>query len=105
MLGGLLRRVTSAFLILRAEDLQKIPEPRRRKQLENQAPLGKKMACRDACHSNESIGNLPFPTHTLKALSQLVWAWTKRGENRFSPGGGTSKIQPLRECRALAHQA
>ena len=38
MFGGLVGRATSAFLILRREDPQKVPEPRGRKQQESQAP-------------------------------------------------------------------
>ncbi|CAI9176326.1 unnamed protein product [Rangifer tarandus platyrhynchus] len=40
MFGGLVGRATSAFLILRREDPQKVPEPRGRKQQESQAPGG-----------------------------------------------------------------
>lgn len=40
MFGDLVGRATSAFLILKREDLQKVPEPRERKQQESQAPGG-----------------------------------------------------------------
>lgn len=38
MFGGPVGRMTSAFLILRREDLQKVPQPRGRKQVESQEP-------------------------------------------------------------------
>ena len=76
MFGGLVGRATSAFLILRREDPQKVPEPRGRKQQESQAP---------------GVGAAKWGTASPKAAAPPEPRQGRRQESRLSPRA----LQPL----------
>lgn len=83
--GGLLGRATSAFLVL-GEDLQKVPQPRGRKQLESQAPGEGRGGVWKKHTSHSGCAHPTAPGPHAPGLGQ-------RQEEGFSPGGSPAKVQ------------
>ena len=91
MFGGLVGKATSAFLILRREDPQKVPEPRGRKQQESQASGGG--GCQVENSFSQGCLHPPEPRHRQRQESRLSPRALQPLPGSFTPSP-VSSVEP-----------